>query len=88
MKLKLPGGLQIPFETSQEAPGAHEESDLEASIRDMISTRVEQLEEFTKLLIAQMGENAIRDYELIEDWSEPKKVRWYFSKRKPPPSSN
>ena len=84
MKLKLPSGKWIRF---METPATrrpfeihHDNPALEESIRSIWGTREKNIQSFTTGLERQLGSD-ITKWELVEDWSDQRKLKWYYQRR-------
>jgi hypothetical protein len=58
----------------------HDTASLEASIREIARGRKENIERLRKSFQKEAGKS-YSTYELVEDYSVPGKVKWYFQKR-------
>ncbi len=79
MKLKL-AGMWIRLKPSKPPRFEHENPELEENIQGMLSQREKLQKKFKGALETQLGRDVTK-WELVEDYSEPKSVRWYFQKR-------
>lgn len=75
--LRLPGGLELPIEK----PTVDTADEMTEHVGRCMKSRQKHLAVFAAAFLKEVGSDKASEYELVEDWSERGKLKWYFRKR-------
>lgn len=86
MKIKLPGGSELVAADTRVRDDLLVtpeplQGELEKIFVGALRAREVHLETFFAAFVKEVGPERASDYELVEDWSDGKKIRWYFRRR-------